>query len=83
MQRQFSGGTITGRISNQPVKGVRQAGYLGEILRSRRLSLGLTLEDVEEETKIRKYYLEALEENNYDLLLPWYASGFATLRANA
>jgi len=37
----------------------------------------LSLEDVEDETKIRKYYISALEENNYHLLPAMvYASGF-------
>jgi cytoskeletal protein RodZ len=37
----------------------------------------LALEEVEEETKIRKYYLEALENGNFRVLPPpVYASGF-------
>lgn len=50
---------------------------LGEILKNRRIQLGLSLENVEEETKIRKYYIAALEENNYNLLpAKVYAIGF-------
>jgi cytoskeleton protein RodZ len=39
---------------------------IGEILRTERESRGLSLIDVEEETKIRAKYLQALEEENYD-----------------
>ncbi|NLB17344.1 MAG: helix-turn-helix domain-containing protein [Syntrophomonadaceae bacterium] len=50
---------------------------LGEMLRTRRLELGLSLEEVEEETKIRKYYIMALENNDFHLLPAMvYASGF-------
>ncbi|MGE5544187.1 MAG: helix-turn-helix domain-containing protein [Bacillota bacterium] len=50
---------------------------MGEKLRNRRQSLGLTLEDIEEETKIRKFYIIALEEDNYHLLPAMvYAFGF-------
>lgn len=46
-------------------------------LREERLRQGWSLEEVEEETKIRKYYLEALENGNYRVLPPpVYASGF-------
>ena|GEM_PF-1798361 len=39
--------------------------------------MGLTLDDIEEETKIRKFYITALEEDNYHLLPAMvYASGF-------
>ncbi|NLW44670.1 MAG: DUF4115 domain-containing protein [Syntrophomonadaceae bacterium] len=39
--------------------------------------MGLTLDDVEEETKIRKYYIVALEDDNYHLLpATVYAAGF-------
>ncbi|NLV16909.1 MAG: helix-turn-helix domain-containing protein [Syntrophomonadaceae bacterium] len=50
---------------------------LGERLRARRLELGLSLDEVEEETKIRKYYITALESNDFHLLPAMvYASGF-------
>jgi len=46
-------------------------------LREERLRQGWSLEEVEEETKIRKYYLEALENGNFRVLPPpVYASGF-------
>lgn len=49
----------------------------GEKLQAERLNQGLTLEEIEEETKIRKYYLQALEQENYEILPPQvYATGF-------
>lgn len=49
----------------------------GKKLRDERLKLGLSLEDIEEETKIRKFYLNALEEEDFGSLPPQvYASGF-------
>lgn len=49
----------------------------GETLRAERKKQELTLEKVEEETKIRKLYLNALEEENFSILPPRvYASGF-------
>lgn len=49
----------------------------GQRLRDERLKQGLSLEEIEEETKIRKYYLEALEKENFRALPPQvYASGF-------
>ncbi|WP_274651484.1 helix-turn-helix domain-containing protein [Paenibacillus humicola] len=41
---------------------------LGALLRNAREQRGLTLEDVQEQTKIRKRYLEAIEEGNYSVL---------------
>ncbi len=50
---------------------------LGMRLRARRESLGWTLDEVEKETKIRKHYLEALENDEHQLLPAMvYASGF-------
>lgn len=49
----------------------------GERLWEERLKQGLTLEEVEEETKIRKYYLQSLEQEDYQVLPPQvYATGF-------
>ncbi len=49
----------------------------GERLRVTRESLGITLEEVEDETKIRKLYIEALENENLSILPPQvYAIGF-------
>lgn len=41
---------------------------LGSLLKKARQEKGLSLDDIQEETKIRKKYLEAIEENNFDLL---------------
>lgn len=49
----------------------------GRKLKDARIRLGLSLAEIEEETKIRKYYLEALEAENFAVLPPpVYASGF-------
>lgn len=50
---------------------------VGEKLKEARIKRGITLEMVEEETKIRKFYLESLEKGRYDALPPEvYAVGF-------
>ncbi len=50
---------------------------LGEILRQAREAKGLSLAQVEEATKIRSTYLQALEEGQYDLLpAAVYIKGF-------
>jgi len=50
---------------------------LGEILKNVRKKKNLTLEQVEEETKVRVRYLEALEEGRYEILpSSVYAIGF-------
>ncbi|WP_195573285.1 helix-turn-helix domain-containing protein [Paenibacillus sp. 1001270B_150601_E10] len=41
---------------------------LGQMLKKARLERGLTLDDVQEATKIRKRYLEAIEEGDYKVL---------------
>lgn len=41
---------------------------LGSLLKKTREEKGLSIEDIQEETKIRKKYLEAIEENNFDIL---------------
>lgn len=41
---------------------------VGEILSEKRKQLGLSLEEVERETKIRKKYLEAVEKNSFSLI---------------
>ena len=38
---------------------------LGETLRKARLERGMTLEELEELTKIRKRYLQAIESQNF------------------
>lgn len=50
---------------------------LGRILREKRESLGLSLDDVEDKTKIRKRYVEALESGDWSVLPGRvYARGF-------
>ena len=50
---------------------------VGQRLKEERLRQGPSLEEIEEETKIRKYYLQALEEENFQVLPPQvYATGF-------
>ncbi|MCX7956005.1 MAG: helix-turn-helix domain-containing protein [Patescibacteria group bacterium] len=39
---------------------------VADILKNQRLKKGLTLEDIEKKTKIRKKYIEALEKNQWD-----------------
>lgn len=41
---------------------------LGSLLKKSREEKNLTIKDIQEETKIRKKYLEAIEENNFDIL---------------
>jgi len=56
---------------------IPQAKSLAEVLKSTRKKKGLSLEEAEEETKVRSKYLEALEESRFDVL-PGnvYALGF-------
>ncbi|NLJ72936.1 MAG: helix-turn-helix domain-containing protein [Syntrophomonadaceae bacterium] len=50
---------------------------IGEKFKAERIKQGYSLQEVEDDTKIRKYYLEAIENDNYDLLPPKvYATGF-------
>lgn len=50
---------------------------LGDLLREARIEKGLTLEEVENLTKIRKRYLEAIEEGDYKVLPgPFYVRAF-------
>ena len=56
---------------------------IGATLRKARQDAGVTLEDVEEDTKIRKRYLTALEREDYaDLPSAVYARGFLKTYAN-
>lgn len=41
---------------------------LGQLLRKARMERGLSLDDLQESTKIRKRYLEAIEDGNFDVL---------------
>jgi cytoskeletal protein RodZ len=47
---------------------VNRLSDLGQLLRKARLEKGISLDDMQEITKIRKRYLEAIEEGNYKLL---------------
>jgi cytoskeletal protein RodZ len=47
---------------------VNRLSELGQLLRKARLEKGISLEDMQETTKIRKKYLEAIEDGNYKLL---------------
>lgn len=50
---------------------------LGEWLRSTRLRRGFSLEEIERDTRINHLYLEALEEEHFDVLpAPVYTRGF-------
>ena len=52
-------------------------GTFGEALRRERERQGISLETVAEATKIRKHYLNALEQENFEVLPPRvYATGF-------
>jgi cytoskeletal protein RodZ len=48
--------------------GVSQLGQLGDLLRQSREQLGLSLDEVEVSTRIKRAYLEALEAENFDAL---------------
>jgi flagellar biosynthesis protein FlhG len=57
--------------------GIRPAPGSGAALRAARLRLGLTLEAIAERTKIRRTYLQAIEEDRYpDLPPPVFLRGF-------
>ena len=50
---------------------------VGEILKEKRLEQKLTLKEIEEQTKIKKEYLSALEKSHYQNLPPVaYIQGF-------
>jgi len=60
-------------------KKIRADKNLGEILRSARLKKKISLDQAEEETKVRVKYLEALEQGHYEALpSDVYAQGFLT-----
>lgn len=57
---------------------------LGDTLRERRSALGLSLTTVSEQTKIRRRYLEALEDGDYATLpAPGYVRGYLSSYARA
>ena len=54
-------------------------GQLGDTLRERRMSLGISLETAENDTKIRGRLLKALEDGEYDRLPnPGYVRGYVS-----
>jgi transcriptional regulator with XRE-family HTH domain len=54
-----------------------ETGAIGEALRRRRADRGLTLSDIERDTRINRSYLEALEAERWDTLpAPVYTRGF-------
>ena len=58
-------------------------GGIGESLKSTREAKGISLSQAEEDTKIRKRYLQALEEGDYDVIPGRvYAKGFLRNYAN-
>lgn len=57
---------------------------IGQILRSKRESLGMTLIDLEKKVKIQKKYIEMIEKNEFDRLPnPDYTRGFIEKYAKA
>jgi len=57
---------------------------LGDLLREARLEKGMSLEEVENLTKIRKRYLQAIEEGDYKVLPgPFYVRAFVKSYAEA
>ncbi|MFI5399699.1 MAG: helix-turn-helix domain-containing protein [SAR324 cluster bacterium] len=59
------------------------ARFDGATLKRVRLSLGISLEDLAERSKIRRAYLEYIEEEDFQFLpAPVYVKGFVTLMAN-
>jgi cytoskeleton protein RodZ len=70
---------------NNPAEGDESRGEaeIGRLLEHRRKERGLTLEEVEQATKIRKRYLTGLERENYAILPDAvYARGFLKTYAN-
>lgn len=58
-------------------------GKVGPALESARRELGLSLADIEQATKIRKRYIQGLEQEDYSLLPdPIYVQGFLKTYAN-
>lgn len=57
---------------------------LGQMLRQARINRGVSLDEIEDSTKIRKRYLEAIEEGNYKVLPgSFYVRAFVKTYAEA
>jgi|GEM_PF-1581092 len=57
---------------------------IGQVLRKRREELGLSLEDIQEQTKVRKRYIQAIEDDDWSSLPgDVYARGFIRSYAEA
>src|SRR5919206_4319841 len=75
-------GTLLGAMedwqhTHNPAEDDESRGKIGRLLEQKRKERGLTLEEVEQATKIRKRYLTALEHDNYAILRDAvYARGF-------
>lgn len=55
---------------------------VGELLQKERMIRGISLRDIEDATKVRKWYLEALEEGNYGRIPgEFYVQGFLRIYA--
>ena len=68
---------------HNPAQGDESRGEIGRLLEQKRKERGLTLEEVEQATKIRKRYLTGLERDNYAILPDAvYARGFLKTYAN-
>ena len=68
---------------HNPAQGDESRGEIGRLLEQKRKERGLTLEEVEQATKIRKRYLTGLERENYAILPDAvYARGFLKTYAN-
>ncbi|HEX5914226.1 MAG TPA: RodZ domain-containing protein [Rubrobacter sp.] len=71
------------RHTQDAAQGDESTGEIGRLLEHKRKEQGLSLEEVEQATKIRKRYLMALEREDYEVLPDAvYARGFLKTYAN-
>ena len=69
--------------THNPAEEDESRGEIGRLLEQKRKERGLSLEEVEQATKIRKRYLTGLERDNYSILPDAvYARGFLKTYAN-
>jgi cytoskeleton protein RodZ len=69
--------------THNPAQGDESRGEIGRLLEQKRKERGLSLEEVEQATKIRKRYLKGLEREDYAILPDAvYARGFLKTYAN-